>query len=553
MHDAGMGAAMEALTTGDIDTAIVHLSNVLAAGELPEARVLLGGLCYFDDDFAEARRQWEAAFQGFRARGDCRQAARSAADLAELHWSALGNRAASRGWSRRARRLLAGEGRCPEQGYVALALVACEWTDVDALEEETARALELALEFGDASLEARALADSGYALVAQGRSEEGFGRLDEAMATIAAGEVHDLGLAAKSFCAMLSACDRAGATARAEEWTRLMSELLLDRFGGRPRILHTHCRLALGSVLCTAGRWPEGEAALLDALDDSHTKSLMHRATASARVAQLRVLQGRLAEAEELLTPYEDRLIACAPLAMLHLARGEDDLTVAAVQRGLDQLVGDRLLEAELLAVLVQAELGRDVDRAATAADRLATVAAACDTPVLRAEAALAAGRVALARAEPVEAADLLARARRLLGDDERHALCATIHFERASALAAAGDVAGAVSEARCAMTIFERLGAQPDVDRTAALLRSLGAPGRPGAADRRQAVASLTPRELDVLDLVRQGLTNAEIGGRLFISPKTVEHHVGRVLAKLGVRSRAEAAAVAASTLTTG
>jgi DNA-binding NarL/FixJ family response regulator len=50
------------------------------------------------------------------------------------------------------------------------------------------------------------------------------------------------------------------------------------------------------------------------------------------------------------------------------------------------------------------------------------------------------------------------------------------------------------------------------------------------------------------VLELVREGLTNAEIGERLYISPKTAEHHVGRVLTKLGVRTRAEAAAVAAA-----
>ena len=50
------------------------------------------------------------------------------------------------------------------------------------------------------------------------------------------------------------------------------------------------------------------------------------------------------------------------------------------------------------------------------------------------------------------------------------------------------------------------------------------------------------------MLDLLRLGLTNAEIGSRLFISAKTAEHHVGRILTKLGVRSRAEAAAVAAA-----
>jgi DNA-binding CsgD family transcriptional regulator len=42
----------------------------------------------------------------------------------------------------------------------------------------------------------------------------------------------------------------------------------------------------------------------------------------------------------------------------------------------------------------------------------------------------------------------------------------------------------------------------------------------------------------------VGHGLTNAEIGERLFISPKTVEHHVGRILAKLGLSSRARAVA---------
>ncbi len=56
----------------------------------------------------------------------------------------------------------------------------------------------------------------------------------------------------------------------------------------------------------------------------------------------------------------------------------------------------------------------------------------------------------------------------------------------------------------------------------------------------------SLSPRESEVLDLLRQGLTNAEVAERLYISAKTAEHHVSSVLAKLGVRSRAAAAAAA-------
>ena len=100
-----------------------------------------------------------------------------------------------------------------------------------------------------------------------------------------------------------------------------------------------------------------------------------------------------------------------------------------------------------------------------------------------------------------------------------------------------------AIAEATAALEGFERLQAARDADAAAAVLRSLGGRVPPGEKGR----GVLTNREAEVLDLLGYGLSNAEISDRLFISRKTVEHHVGRVLSKLGLRSRAEAAAYAA------
>src|SRR5919108_357421 len=98
-----------------------------------------------------------------------------------------------------------------------------------------------------------------------------------------------------------------------------------------------------------------------------------------------------------------------------------------------------------------------------------------------------------------------------------------------------------ALAAARAARDAFERLGARRDADEAAALLRALGAAGRTAARGERD---ELTAREREVLSLIVAGLSNAQIAERLVIAPKTAEHHVGRVLGKLGVRSRAEAAA---------
>jgi len=96
------------------------------------------------------------------------------------------------------------------------------------------------------------------------------------------------------------------------------------------------------------------------------------------------------------------------------------------------------------------------------------------------------------------------------------------------------------VGEARTALAEFDRLGAPRDADAAAALLRRRGVGGRTGPKH----VGLLSRREQEVLRLLAEGLTNAEIAARLFISTKTAGHHVSNVLAKLSVRSRGEAAA---------
>lgn len=69
--------------------------------------------------------------------------------------------------------------------------------------------------------------------------------------------------------------------------------------------------------------------------------------------------------------------------------------------------------------------------------------------------------------------------------------------------------------------------------------------PARRATATTRANPRGLTAREMEVAELLTQGLTNAELGRRLFISAKTVDHHVSRILTKLAVSSRREAAAL--------
>ena len=103
-------------------------------------------------------------------------------------------------------------------------------------------------------------------------------------------------------------------------------------------------------------------------------------------------------------------------------------------------------------------------------------------------------------------------------------------------ACAGLGDEEGAALELEAARTVFEELGARPDVSRADSLRTSSSVPDRHG----------LSPRELQVLRLVVSGETNKAIAAALVLSERTVDRHVSNIYAKLQVSSRAAATAYA-------
>jgi DNA-binding CsgD family transcriptional regulator len=120
--------------------------------------------------------------------------------------------------------------------------------------------------------------------------------------------------------------------------------------------------------------------------------------------------------------------------------------------------------------------------------------------------------------------------------------------YEEACALAASDDPA----MVRRAVAILEGLGAKPALTRAIHRLRALGVRDLPTVrrgprATTRAHPSGLTQREAEVLALVAAGLRNAEIAERLYLTPKTVSHHLSAIYAKLGVETRIEAVQVAA------
>ncbi len=517
-------AARAELHNGDAEAARSALAGVPESAAVLE---ILSGASYVLMEYRRAIDELERAYAGFRAAGDGPGAVRAARNLAGLYGMTQGDWAVMSGWLARARTLLDDSDASSERGWVSL--TAGMFEPVRARKNALfSEAVEVGQRHDDFDLTFCALAYLGASLVHDDRVEAGMAMLDEALAAVSGREIEDFIVVEEIFCQLFSACERARDIARAEQWIRV-GEAIAER-RGLPAV-RAYCHTHYGGILTAAGRWREADAALTEAVRLWTVGKKTLRGGAVARLAALRIRQGRYDEAAGLLEG-EHSGEAAAPRAALHLARDEALLARELLEQELTTADPGSSSCLPLLALLVEAQVGTGVD----ATETVAAIAACAEAhPSAYAGAVVAHARASAglgdARVSLREALDGYLRAQLPLE-------AARCRLELAAASRATPEVA--IAEARLALREFERLEARAHGDVAASLLRELGekvAPPRPSGD-------LLTKRELDVLRLLGDGLSNPEIAARLFISRKTVEHHVGNILVKLGLRNRAEAAA---------
>ncbi len=539
-----LGDGLTALVVGDWEGARKAFEEIVAISDDPDALDGLGRALWWLRDPRGAVVCRERAYAGFRRRGELARAARIALWLSREYALVWANVAAARGWLARAERLLATVAPGSDHGWLDLAHAQRASDPVTAARRAQA-ALDVAIAARDPDLELHALAQLGLAEVSAGRLDEGMAHLDEAMAAATGGEPTSLETFADVCCTLLLACELAGDSDRPAQWTDVLESFART---------HDHvpllafCRTCCAGVHAASGRVDaaeeELEAALRDLADAGQRARCTHPA---ARLAELRVMQGRYDEAAELLRGFEDDPAAIDAAVTLRLARGEPQAAARLLELRLDDVDRESLLAAPLLARLVEARVAEeDITAARAAAAQIERIAETAGRDRIVATAVLARGRIAAATRDG-DAESLLREAVNLYAALGLRLDAARARLGLARTLAATGQP-NAADVAGRAFAELDSLGAVREADEAAALLRGLGVKTRSGP----RAAGLLTRREGEVLRLLSEGLTNADIAERLYISPKTVEHHVARIYRKLGVRTRSEAAAYAVTHLGT-
>jgi DNA-binding CsgD family transcriptional regulator len=407
----------------------------------------------------------------------------------------------------------------------------------------------------------------GFCLAMTGEVEAGAEQLREAIRIAREREnLPDLGDAYVNYADMLHVLGRS------DEARSVAAEGRAAVEGRRP-IAMMWLDSQLAEFAYDVGEWELSEAHLPDPLRWTGTHT---RVNIGLRRLHLAMGRGRHEAARDLLTELEEQARESSepqfvgPVAFLgaELRRREGDLdgARAAIDRGLDLMEfctddAARVGAVAAIGVTVEADAAQrsrdlgdgDAEKAALRrVDDLLSRVAAAATRTRPVECAM----LLSARAEAGRAASRpdpagFERAAQAFDDLGRPEPAAVMRWRAAEAYAASGDRDAAAQAALAADEIAIRLGAgwlRGEVEGLAARARlPLEAePVEAEAGEPDEDGFGLTSRERQVLALVAEGATNREIGAQLFMAEKTASVHVSRILSKLNVRSRTEAAAVA-------
>jgi ATP/maltotriose-dependent transcriptional regulator MalT len=525
----------EDLAAGRWAAAKESFEAVLATEGIAEANFGLASASFWLGDMPAAVTNYERAYAAFRRRPDPVYATFSAMALVIHNKQHLGNHAAAAGWLARSATLVEHASLDALRGPL-LVVKAYETEDVKLRESWAREGLEIARRTNDLDWELNAMSVLGKALCEQGRVAEGTALLDEAMAGALGGQS---GFDAVVFtsCQTMTACAGCAEFERAAQWVRA-SDRFTEAYGCP--FLYAECRTIYGRVLFATGQWPRAEEELESAIRIARGSAPAYHVRAAATLAELRLAQGRLEDAERLVAGWEGYPEVLPVTARLQLMRGEHELAAATLRRRLEVIGAGEIESAQLLELLGEAEIAQDdAPGAARRGDALAELGLALGCQVMVAHGERMRGR-ALGAGDP-------RGARRHLDGAIAEFVRMEMPYEAARTRLLLAEISYgtepeiAATEARAALTAFDSLDARRDADATAAFLRERGLKvGRPSP----RTLATLTRREQEVLDLLREGLSNPDIADRLFLSRRTVEHHVASILSKLGLRTRSEAAA---------
>jgi LuxR family transcriptional regulator, maltose regulon positive regulatory protein len=506
------------------DVARTHFEEALAAGEDAEAYEGLSWAAWWLDDADAVFAAREHAYRLYKGRGDPAAAGRMATWLASDHLDFRGALSAAGGWLARAHRLLDPLQPGPDHGWLFFleGYMAHQAGETERAAGLARSAAEVGERFGVADPEMLGLALEGSTLVVRARVAEGMRRLDEA-AAIALQEEATIPISGAWVCCFLvGACADVQDYERAFEWCDRIADFA-ERYGSRYML--AFCRAEYGAVHLWRGRWEEAEKVLEASVGDfSRSRPAMVGGPLVA-LAELRRRQGRTGEAAALLERAGPSSAGQLCSARMALDRGEGAKAIELAERFLRQVPAHLpLARAPALDLLVRARAGRgELEEADAALAALREIERLVGTPPLRAGVDLAAGSVAAARGDHDSA-------RQLLED-------AVDRFDRCGAPFEAAHAR--IELAATLVALGRPTDGQGEAANAARQLSELGAAAGPPLPE-------LTPREREVLALLAEGLTNRQIAERLVLSEHTVRRHVTNLLRKLGLPSRAAAAAVA-------